>query len=325
MKTIAIVGATGLVGNKLADVFSASDFNAKFLAFADKSAGTTITIQNRRVRVLPVTQLLQHRPDAAIFTANEETALKYIPQLSANGTLCIDNSKAYRMNDKVPLVVWDVNGDSVRATDNIIANPNCTTIQLVTALNAVKKYGIRRVVASTYQAVSGAGREALEDLTQKHGYGKLKSFVHPIYDNVIPHIDRFNANGYTNEEMKVVNETQKILDSKIEISCIAVRVPVSVGHCISANIQLNKMPDIETLRRDFISTRNILLTDDTENNLYPMPISVRGTPFVSVGRIVGDLYRDDCFNCFITADNLLRGAAYNAYEILINVLRRRQQ
>lgn len=319
MKTIAIVGATGLVGQKLRDVFDASDVKADFLLFANKSAGSRMTIQHKALKVMDVKQLPQYRCDAALFVADADTSIQYIPQLAANGTLCIDNSSAFRMNDDVPLVVWDVNGNTIK-NHKLIANPNCTTIQLVTALNAVKKFGIKRIVVSTYQAVSGGGKTALYDLEQKHSYGKLQHFPHPIYDNVIPHIDQFLDNGYTKEEMKVVNESQKILNQHIEVSCIAVRVPVTVGHSLSVNVELENMPDIDTIRKQFLTAKNVLLTDNTQTNLYPMPLSVRGTPFVSVGRITKDLYRNNCFNCFITADNLLRGAAYNAYEILVNTL-----
>lgn len=323
MPTVAIVGASGLVGESLIKQLNRLYIDVQYLLFGNRSSGQSITICNKKHIIKDINSITSFAIDYAIFMSNEDIASQYIPQLVNNGTVCIDNSRYYRLHDDVPLVIDSINGDTI-GNSKIIANPNCTTIQLAMVLNGIKRYGIERVVCSTYQAVSGGGRDALTDWHNHSQYGSLKSMLHPIADNIIPHIDTFDSQGITAEEHKVINETRKILQMpNLAISCLAVRVPVSVGHCISANIQLSDNASIADIRNAIASTHNCILLDNPSKNIYPMPIIARDTPYVYVGRITQDYSRDNCYNCFVVADNLIRGASINAIEILQHLLSRR--
>ncbi len=317
MRKIAIVGATGIVGEKLTQILSTKSIEGNFTFYAgDNGTDRKTEFRNRIYKIKNAAEVLNDQPDYAVFTATNEVSANLIPRLKEQGCVSIDNSSAFRMSEDVPLVIPSVNGETI-GLHKIIANPNCTTIQIAVAVAALKKLSPIKVTAVTYQAVSGAGRDGVTDLFEKHGYGRLKTFPHPIYDNVIPAIGSFDADGFTEEEHKVMREMKKILGIPLlKVNCFAARVPVSTGHGVFANVVFEKEFDLHEVKVMLKKAQNVLVFDDGENNLYPMPLTVRGTPFVSVGRITRDPSRKNALNCFIAADNLLRGAAYNAYEIL---------
>ncbi|MCM1043796.1 MAG: aspartate-semialdehyde dehydrogenase [Corallococcus sp.] len=321
MKKIAIIGATGLVGRKLLSVLERNNFQAEYTLFGSSaSAGEKLDFMHKEHTVLPTNKISERKFDYAMMMSSADVAKEYAPVLIANGTTCIDNSSAYRNKPDVPLVVDSINGHLVK-NSNLIANPNCTTIQVVTVLNALKDYGLKRIVVSTYQSVSGAGKAALDDLKLNLSYGNLRGSLHPLSDNIVPQIDDFEANGYTKEEMKMVNECRKILSlPNLAVTCTAVRVPVTVGHAAHINIQFNKDFKLSDVKQKLQNAKNVVIADDTEHNIYPMPIIARGTPYVYVGRIREDLSCQNAIECFVVADNLLRGASYNAYEILVRAV-----
>lgn len=319
MKTLAIVGATGLVGESFISILQKICPPFEYILFASpKSAGKTLKIHNKSYTVLSISKLNEVKYDYAVFFTDAEISRQYVPVAIANGAKVIDNSSCFRMDSDVPLVIDSVNGQL--ATTSLIANPNCTTIQLAIVVNALKSLRPNHLNVATYQAVSGAGRQAVEEWKYCCGYGSLNAMLHPIYDNVIPHIDCFLPDGYTKEEHKVMDETKKILDMpQLAITCTAVRVPVSIGHSIALNISFDEQFAVEQVVQLLKSDSLITVTDDTQHNVYPMPLTARGTPYVYVGRIRKDISRPNSLECFIVADNLLRGAAYNAYEILMRL------
>ena len=314
MINIAIVGATGLVGEKLTELVEKLP-KTNVRLFGNTSVGNKVPFRGNEVVVEPTENLLKGHIDYAMFMATNEVSAEFIPKLVAKGVTCIDNSSFFRLKRDVPLVVPCINGDKI-ADSKLIANPNCSTIQVVIAVNALKSLQPTRLTAVTYQAVSGAGKAALTDLTEEHCYGKLCGFRHPIYDNVIPMIGEMRPDGFTSEERKLTDESRKILDlPKLQVNAFCARIPVTVGHSVFVNLQLKEKVDLEEIRHLLRNAKNVLLLDDATNGLYPMPMTLRNTKYVGVGRITKDPTAN-AVNFFVVADNLLRGAAYNAYEIL---------
>lgn len=321
MYNIAIVGATGLVGTSLISQINKYNITANYKLFGHKSVGSTVSVCHKELTILDTLTICDYQLDYALFVTSSDIASQYIPLLVSTGCVCIDNSSHYRLDKDVPLVAPHVNKQALLQHNGIISNPNCTTVQLATVLHALKPLGISRVVCSTYQAVSGAGANALGDLANCANYGSLRSLPHPIYDNLIPHIDNFAPDGITLEEHKVTNESRKILDMpELAISCMAVRVPISCGHSISANIETNSSVTVEDIIQLLSQQSSITVYDNTTKLIYPMPIIARNTTNIYVGRIHMDSSRANTFNCFIVADNLLRGASYNALEILLSLM-----
>jgi len=319
---IAVVGATGVVGSTFLKVLEERDFpfeNIYFMASA-KSAGKTLTFKGKDYIVEELTENSFDKPiDIALFSAGGGTSAKFAPIAASHGVTVVDNSSQWRMDKEVPLVVPEVNPQDIEWNKGIIANPNCSTIQAMVALKPLQdKYGIKRVVYSTYQAVSGSGVKGITDL--KNGLeGKdepLQAYAHPIAGNCLPHIDVFTENGYTKEEMKMINETHKILgDDNIKVTATTVRVPVFDSHSESINIELEKPFEIEDIFDLFRNAPGIVLQDDVANNVYPLALTAAGTDPVYVGRIRRDFSVDNGLNIWVVADNIRKGAATNAVQI----------
>ena len=319
MKTykIAIVGATGLVGRTALKVLEEKNIpNLDYVLFSSKkSAGTKLKFLNTDFIVRELTDSsFDEKFDFALFSAGAETSKHFAPIAASKGCVVIDNSSAFRMDDKVPLIVPEVNFEDAKNHHNIIANPNCSTIQAVVALKPLDdKFKIKRIVYSTYQAVSGAGKLGLQDLEQ---HSPLK-FQHPIYDNCLPQIDTFLVNHYTKEEMKMVNETRKILKHPtLPITATAVRVPVTNCHGESINVVFEKSFKLTDIFNTLKSAPGIVVQDDIENNIYPISSNVNGHDEVFVGRIRKDFSIKNGLNLWIVADNLRKGAASNAIQII---------
>lgn len=318
-KTIAVIGATGLVGEKLTEILQDKLPECNVRLFGNKEAGKRVGFRNRRVEIEDCAKLTEADIDIAAFMATEDVAREFVPELVKRGTICVDNSSAYRLKKGVPLVIPSVNG-AVIGDSKLIANPNCSTIQTAIVVNALKPLEPVKLTAATYQSTSGAGKLGISDLKEKNGYGKLKCFKHPIYDNIIPMIGSITPNGYTSEEMKMVKESRKILDMpRLKVNSFCARVPTSVGHGVFVNLLVRKKVNLEEVCHLLKNAENILLMDDAEQDVYPMPTVLRNTKYVGVGRI----YKDgtaNAINMFVVADNLLRGAAYNAYEIIERIV-----
>lgn len=326
---IAIVGVTGLVGSVMVKVLNegkyipASNIDSLIPVASEKSIGKDISFKNNNYNVCSVSDALKQKPDIALFSAGSEASKEYAPLFAEQGCVVIDNSSAWRMDEGIPLVVPEVNGHVLKASDKIIANPNCSTIQLVAALAPLhKKYGIKRVVVSTYQSVTGTGAKALKQLMdERQGLSGVKVYPHPIDMNVIPHGGSFTADGYTTEEIKLVNETRKILgDESIAITSTVVRVPVTGGHSESVNIEFNQPFELEDIIDLIDSTRGLVLQDDTDRSVYPMPKYAEGRDEVFVGRIRRDFSVPNGLNMWIVADNLRKGAATNAIQIAAKMI-----
>ena len=318
---IAIVGATGLVGMSALKVLEEKQLPIeKYTLLASKnSAGKTVRFFNKDYIVEELTKnSFDEGFDFAIFTASGEIAKKYAPIAVSKGCIVVDNSSYFRMHEDVPLVVPEVNFEDVYSHHGIIANPNCSTIQAMLPLKALDdKYKIKRIVYSTYQAVSGAGREALCDLENTDNSKPLQKFPYPIYNNCLPHIDVFLDNGYTKEEMKMINETRKILHRPdLKITATTVRVPVKNSHSESINVEFENNFEIEELMSTLKNFQNIVLVDDVSKNLYPMAINANGHDEVFVGRVRRDESVDSGINMWVVADNIRKGAASNAVQIV---------
>ena len=318
---VAIVGATGLVGRSFIKVLEEKNLPIEsYSLFASKrSAGSKLTLLGKEYEVKELTEhSFDSGFDYALFSAGGEVSKKYAPIAAKKGCIVIDNSSYFRMHDDVPLVVPEVNFDDVRNNHGIIANPNCSTIQAMLPLKALDdKYGIKRVVYSTYQAVSGAGKNALDDLKNTDSNKPLKKFPHPIFNNCLPHIDSFLDNGYTKEEMKMINETRKILHHPdLRVTATTVRVPVSNSHSESINVELEKDFEMDDLVNTLRNFPNIVIVDNPEKNEYPMPINATGHDEVFVGRIRRDNSVKSGVNLWVVADNIRKGAASNAVQIL---------
>ncbi|MBZ4664213.1 MAG: aspartate-semialdehyde dehydrogenase [Caloramator sp.] len=317
---LAVVGATGMVGRKFLDVLKERNFPIEnlFLFASSKSAGKVIIFNNKDYIVEELKEDSFDRGiDIALFSAGASTSLKYAPIAASKGCIVVDNSSAWRMNDDVPLVVPEVNPEDIKWHKGIIANPNCSTIQAVVALKPLDDiYRIKRIIYSTYQAVSGAGMGGYEDLINGINGEKPKKFPHPIAYNIIPHIDVFMDNGYTKEEMKMINETRKILHRPdLKITATTVRVPVFYGHSESINVEFEKNFEIDELKEILKQSKGIVLMDDVKNNVYPMPILAEGKNEVFVGRIRRDESVENGINMWVVADNIRKGAATNAVQI----------
>lgn len=317
---IAVVGATGLVGQTLLQLLESRGFPVtELIPVANRSAGSKISFKGKEITVIRPEEAIARQPDIALFSAGGAASLAWAPQFAAAGTRVIDNSSAWRMDATKKLIVPEVNGHTLTEADFIIANPNCSTIQLVMTLHPLhQKYGVKRVMVSTYQSVTGTGQKAVRQLMQEREGGKeLQVYPHPIDLNLIPHIDTFMENGYTKEEMKMVLETCKIMgDESIRVSPTCVRVPVMGGHSESANIELaTDFTDEAELREVLSAMPGVVVQDDVANNGYPMPLYAEGKDEVFVGRIRRDFSQPNAFNCWIVADNLRKGAATNAVQI----------
>lgn len=312
---IAIVGATGLVGERLVALLCDKFVNDKVRLFGNSSVGNKMKLRNKFVTVESCEKLASANIDYAMFMTPNDVSAQYIPPLVKRGVTCIDNSSHFRLKRDVPLVVPCINGELAKDR-KLIANPNCSTIQTVIALNPLKELGLTKVTAVTYQAASGAGKDGLTDLLEERCYGKLRSFRHPLCDNVIPCIGEVLSDGSTVEEQKMMLESRKILNlPRLKVNSFCARVPVSTGHCVFVNAVFKERVDVDRVKCLLQNAPNVLLLDDAKSGLYPMPIMLRNTKYVGVGRITKDPTAN-AVNMFVVADNLLRGAAYNALEIL---------
>jgi aspartate-semialdehyde dehydrogenase len=317
---VAVVGATGLVGTVMLKVLEERNFPlTELLPVASaKSAGKTIRFKGKDVKILTIDEAIAAKPDIALFSAGGGTSLTEAPRFAALGTVVIDNSSAWRMDPDKKLVVPEVNAHVLTKQDKIIANPNCSTIQMVVVLEPLhKKYGIKRVVVSTYQSVTGTGVKAVEQLmNERKGISGEMAYPHTIDLNVIPHIDVFLENGYTKEEMKMIVETKKIMgDDSIQVTATTVRIPVMGGHSESVNIEFEKDFDVEEVRQLLAEEVGIIVVDDPANLKYPMPKDAHEKDEVFVGRIRRDESQANTLNLWIVADNLRKGAATNAVQI----------
>jgi len=317
---LAIVGVTGLVGNEVLEVLEERNIPIDELipVASAKSAGKQILFKGKEYTVVTVEESLKLKPDIAIFSAGSGASLEYAPKFAEIGTTVIDNSSAWRMDPNIKLIVPEVNGNVLESEDRIIANPNCSTIQLVMVLAPLhKKYRIKRIVISTYQSVSGTGKAAVDQLmNERNGIEADKVYPHKIDLNALPHIDVFDEEGNTREETKIVNETQKILgDNSIRITATTVRIPVMGGHSEAVNIEFENDYDLVEVRELLASTQGVIVQDNPETNLYPMPINAHKKDEVFVGRIRRDKSQDNSINLWVVADNLRKGAATNTVQI----------
>ena len=317
---IAVVGATGLVGREMLKVIGERDLGSFLLlpVASSKSTGKTLSFRDKEYVVLTHEQAIGEKPEIAIFSAGGSTSLEWAPRYVAAGATVIDNSSAWRMNEEVPLIVPEINGNILTNKDKIIANPNCSTIGIVVALAPLhRKYQIKRIVISTYQSVTGTGIKAVRQLeNERQGVVGEMAYPHPIDLNLFPHGGYFLPNGYTSEEIKLVNETRKILDApSLKITGTVVRVPVMGGHSASVNVEFETEVDPAQARILLSQTIGVIVQDDPEKNVYPMPLYARGKDEVFVGRIRKDESQPNTLNLFIVTDNLRKGAATNAIQI----------
>ncbi|MDP5081075.1 MAG: aspartate-semialdehyde dehydrogenase [Winogradskyella sp.] len=317
---VAIVGATGLVGNVMLKVLEERNFpvDELLLVASERSVGKKIKFKGADIEVISIPTAIKMRPDIALFSAGGSTSLEWAPKFAEVGTTVIDNSSAWRMDISKKLVVPEINADQLTKDDKIIANPNCSTIQMVMALAPLhKKYKIKRIVVSTYQSVSGTGVKAVEQLENEIAGKKGEMAYHyPIHKNAIPHCDVFEANGYTKEEMKLVRETQKILDDKtIAVTATAVRIPTAGGHSESINVEFETDFDIKDIRQLLSETDGVTVQDNLDVNVYPMPMYANGKDDVFVGRIRRDESQPNALNLWVVSDNLRKGAATNTVQI----------
>lgn len=316
---VAVVGATGMVGNVMLEVLNERNFPVSELipVASEKSVGKMISYNGKNYRVVSLAGAVALKPDVAIFSAGGETSLEWAPQFAAVGTTVIDNSSAWRMHEDKKLIVPEINGDLLTAGDKIIANPNCSTIQLLLTLAPLhKKYTIKRVIVSTYQSITGTGVKAVEQLeNERAGISGEMAYNYPIDKNCIPQCDSFLENGYTKEEMKLTKETKKILDPAINVTATAVRVPVVGGHSEAVNIEFENEFELSEVRSILANTSGITLQDDPSTFSYPMPRFAEGKDDVFVGRIRRDESQSKTLNLWIVADNLRKGAATNAVQI----------
>lgn len=321
--TIGIVGATGAVGQKMIEVLMERNVPIKELRLfaSQKSAGKKIQFKDREIEVELLTEeVMKERYDYLLFAAGGKISEEFGPIAAEAGNIVIDNSSHFRMVENIPLVVPEINGHVLKGYRGIIANPNCSTTQMLMAIGPIyKQYGIKRIVVSTYQAVSGSGYKAIEELNNqlKDNNYPNKVYTRKISGNCIPHIDVFNENGFTKEELKMVYETHKILgDSSIEINPTAVRVPVFYGHSESIYLELKEEVNIQEIKDLLKNSEGIIVEDEPETNKYPTPLEVAGSDFTYVGRIRKDIFNPKALSLWVVADNLRKGAATNAIQIL---------
>lgn len=317
---LAIVGATGMVGRTFIKVLEEKDLPIEnlYLFASSRSVGKTITFKGKEYVVEELTENSFDRGiDIALFSAGGSASLKFAPIAASKGCVVVDNSSAWRMNPDVPLVVPEVNPEDVKLHKGIIANPNCSTIQAVVALKPLDEYyNIKRIIYSTYQAVSGAGMGGWQDLEEGIKGNPPKKFPHPIFNNCLPHIDVFTENGYTKEEIKMIEETRKILHRQdLKITATTVRVPVFNSHSESINVEFEKPFDLEELKEVLRKAPGVIVQDDPENNVYPLAANATGHDEVFVGRIRRDESVENGVNLWVVADNIRKGAASNAVQI----------
>ena len=317
---VAIIGATGLVGRTFLKVLKERNFPVEklYLYASANSAGKKIEFNGTEYTVMELTdENIANDIDIALFSAGGGVSLEYAPKFKAKGAVVIDNSSAWRMDKNIPLVVPEANPEALKNHPGIIANPNCSTIQVMPILKVVQeKYGLKRVIYSTYQAVAGSGQKGLNDLEANLKGEPSKGYPHQIAFNALPHIDVFLDNGYTKEEEKMINETRKILnlpDLKVTATCV--RVPIRFGHAVSVNVELEKPFELEDVINAFEEKEGIIVQNDGKNNIYPMPINAQDTDEVYVGRIRKDFSADNALNLWVVADNIRKGAATNTIQI----------
>ena len=317
---VAVIGATGLVGSVLLSILEERNFpiSKLILVASKKSVGKKIFFKSEEHTVVSIENAINLKPQITLFSAGSETSLKWAPKFASIGSVVIDNSSAWRMDTSKKLIVPEINANSLTKKDKIISSPNCSTIQLVMALNPLHtKYGIKRLVVSTYQSITGTGVKAIKQLENEINEieGEM-AYPHKIHKNAIPQCDDFLSNGYTKEEMKLVNETRKILnDYSISITSTAVRIPVLGGHSESVNIEFKKKYELSELIELLSHTKGLKISDDIKKNHYPMPLSSVGLDDVFVGRIRRDESRTNSLNMWIVSDNLRKGAALNTVQI----------
>ena len=317
---VAVVGATGMVGNVMLKVLAERNFPLTELipVASERSVGKKVAYRGTDYTVVGLQTAVDMQPDVALFSAGGETSLAWAPKFAAAGTTVIDNSSAWRMDPAKKLIVPEINANLLTAEDKIIANPNCSTIQMLVALAPLqRKYGIERLVISTYQSITGTGVSAVQQLENEYAGEKGKmAYPYPIHRNALPHCDVFQDNGYTKEEMKLVKETHRILgDDSIRVTATAIRIPVVGGHSESVNVELKGPSSVQEIRQLLHESAGVVVQDNPETNTYPMPIYAEGKDDVFVGRIRQDFSQDNTFNLWIVSDNLRKGAATNTVQI----------
>lgn len=317
---IAVVGATGLVGSKMLQILEERNFPVSTLipVASEKSIGKEVSFKGKKYKIVSAEDAIAAKPDIALFSAGGNTSLLLAPKFAAAGITVIDNSSAWRMDASKKLVVPEVNANSLTKDDKIIANPNCSTIQMVLVLSPLhEKYGIKRVVVSTYQSVTGTGVKAVKQMeNERNNIEGEMAYKYKIDQNALPHIDVFLENGYTKEEMKMVNETRKIMgDDAIQLTATCVRIPVMGGHSESLNIEFEKDFDLAEVRNLLSNAPGLVLQDDLDNFVYPMPLTAHEKDDTFVGRIRRDESQPNTLNCWVVSDNLRKGAATNAVQI----------
>jgi aspartate-semialdehyde dehydrogenase len=317
---VAVIGATGMVGRMMLKVLEERNFPVdRILAAAsERSEGREVTFRGKPISMISVMEAVEAVPDVALFSAGAAVSKEWAPVFAENGTIVIDNSSAWRMETEIPLVVPEINASAITPGTKIIANPNCSTIQMVMALAPLhREYSVRRLVISTYQSVTGTGVKAVTQLdNERRGLSGEMAYPYPIDLNCLPHCDIFLDNGYTREEMKLVNETRKILgDESIRVTATAVRVPVKGGHSESVNIEFEREFDLDRVRAILSDTPGVILYDNPDEKVYPMPIIAYGRDEVFVGRLRRDFSQEKTLNMWVVADNIRKGAATNAVQI----------
>jgi aspartate-semialdehyde dehydrogenase len=317
---VAVVGATGLVGTKMLQVLTERNFPVTELipVASERSVGKEVEFKGKKYKIVSMTDAIAAKPNVAIFSAGGSTSLEWAPKFAEAGVTVIDNSSAWRMDPSKPLIVPEINADILTKNDKIIANPNCSTIQMVVALNPLhKKYGIKRIVVSTYQSVTGTGVKAVTQLmNERQGVVGERAYKYPIDLNVIPQIDVFLENGYTKEEMKMVNETKKIMrDDTIRVTSTTVRIPVVGGHSEAVNVEFARDYDLMEVKTLLQSSPGVIVVDDPSNQRYPMPMDAHEKDEVFVGRLRRDESQPNTLNMWVVSDNLRKGAATNAVQI----------
>jgi len=322
---VCIVGATGLVGSTMLKVLEERNFPVSFLlpVATERSIGRNIRFNKQEYPVCTLQEALNANPSLVLFSAGSEPSLEWGPKFAAQGAWVIDNSSAWRMQAGIPLVVPEVNAHVIQENTRLIANPNCSTIQLVVALNPLHKaFQVRRVVVSTYQSVTGTGTAAVEQLmNERHKIDGPMVYPYPIDLNLLPHIDLFQPNGYTKEELKMTNETVKIMgDERIRLTATTVRVPVQGGHSESVNVEFEQEFDLDEVRALLAQAPGVVLQDDPSTNQYPMPLFAEGCDEVFVGRLRRDESQPRTLNMWVVSDNLRKGAATNAIQIAEHLL-----
>ena len=317
---LAVVGATGMVGNVMLEVLAERNFplTELLVVASERSVGKTIAYKGKDHTVIGLQEAVDQKPDVALFSAGGGTSMEWAPKFAEVGTTVIDNSSAWRMDVTKKLVVPEINAGELTIEDKIIANPNCSTIQLVVALAPLhEKYKIKRLVISTYQSISGTGVKAVQQLENEYqGIKGEMAYPYPIHRNALPHCDVFEDNGYTKEEMKLVNETKKILnDDTISVTATAVRIPVAGGHSESINVEFENDFDVSEIRKILHDADGVTVQDNLDTNTYPMPIYAHGKDDVFVGRIRRDESQPKTLNMWVVSDNLRKGAATNTIQI----------